>query len=100
VITGVAAIGPAADDAATEPAAVPASVAAALGAPGSADRTFTRLTHSQLILETGGVWRATGPAGSAVLKRCGPGGAGVGRSGADPRHWAHWRREPPRLWTG
>lgn len=91
---GPAAPGSRTDSAGADPAAVPASVAAVLGAPGPAGRSFTRLTHSQLSLETGGVWRATGPAGSAVLKRCGPGAAGAGPSGADPHHWAYWRREP------
>ncbi|MEE4546050.1 hypothetical protein V2S66_29300 [Streptomyces sp. V4-01] len=90
---GAAAAGPAAESDGSEPAAVPVSVAAALGAASPADRSFTRLTHSQLSLRTGGVWRVTGPAGSAVLKRCGPGGAGTGTSAADPWHWSYGPRE-------
>lgn len=58
---------------AAAPAAVPESVAAVLGGSAPTDRTFTPLTHSQLNLATGGVWRVTGPLGSAVLKLCVPG---------------------------
>jgi hypothetical protein len=83
-----------------EPAAVPTAVAAVLGTHNPADRVFTRLTHSQLTQATGGVWRVTGPSGSAVLKVCGsasPGAAGPEGgppSGSDPRAWNHGLREP------
>jgi hypothetical protein len=110
VTTGGAATGASPGDTEDAPAAAPAAVAAALGGHAPADHRFTRLTHSQLSLETGGVWRVTGPAGSAVLKRSGPArsahphgpghggtgpcGPGDDPSGSDPRHWGHWRREP------
>jgi hypothetical protein len=77
-------------------------VAAALGAGDPAERCFTRLTHSQLTQAAGGVWRVTGPAGSAVLKVCGaavpgagtdPGAGSAPAVGSGARDWNHGRRE-------
>lgn len=82
-----------------EPATVPAAVAAVLGSDDPAERRFTRLTHSQLTQATGGVWRVSGPAGSAVLKVSGAAAAGGSAAAADPRAadprgWNHGPREP------
>jgi hypothetical protein len=67
-------------------------VAAIVGADSPDDRTFTGLTHGQWNQATGGVWRVTGPRGTAVLKRSVPGeSAGAGRP--DPAHWNYWHRE-------
>lgn len=107
---------PAGPGAPSRPAAVPEPVAALLDGSSPADRalTFERLTHGQLNAATGGVWRVTGPGGSAVLKLCAPGSSrtpdgadspaapaigsaanpGSWATSPDPRHWNHWRREP------
>jgi Phosphotransferase enzyme family len=87
------------------PTTVPGPVAAMLGGAAPADDAFafTRLTHSELTGATGGVWRVSGPGGSAVLKLCAPGrpentgppsARDVPATRPDPRHWNHWRREP------
>ncbi|MFJ2633439.1 aminoglycoside phosphotransferase [Streptomyces sp. NPDC087422] len=72
---------------------VPSWVASALG--GAAPTwSYTELTHNQDNQATDGIWRVTGPDGSAVLKVCVPKGSGSWQTSPEPRHWNHWRREP------
>ncbi|SEN96788.1 hypothetical protein SAMN05216267_101456 [Actinacidiphila rubida] len=60
-----------------DPAPVPAAVSAVLGSDEPARHHVTRLTHRQLTQGTGGVWRVSGPNGSAVVKVCGAGTDGT-----------------------
>ena len=84
---------------------LPPTVTAALGTSdpvGDGAPAFELLTHHEFNAATGGLWRVTGPRGSAVLKLRVPGRGtpdGSARSAAwptspDPRHWNHWRRAP------
>ncbi|HEU5127237.1 MAG TPA: hypothetical protein VFU12_04545 [Glycomyces sp.] len=60
------------------------------------------LLHNAANEATGGIWRATGPAGTAVLKHATPGDGATGpwASGTDAHHWNYWKREYLAYTTG
>ncbi|WP_051393465.1 hypothetical protein [Glycomyces arizonensis] len=60
------------------------------------------LQHNTVNEATGGIWRVTGPGGTAILKHATPGSGGPGRWAAsdDPHHWNYWKREYLAYTTG
>lgn len=60
------------------------------------------LRHNTANEATGGIWRVTGPGGTAVLKHATPGPASGGHwaSSDDPHHWNYWKREYLAYTTG
>ena len=53
------------------------------------------LAHNTLNQATGGIWRVTGPGGTAILKHATSTGEGAGHwpASTDPHHWNYWQRE-------
>ncbi|WP_035699652.1 phosphotransferase, partial [Glycomyces tenuis] len=60
------------------------------------------LQHNAANEATGGIWRVTGPGGTAVLKHATPGEGGSGHwaPSDDARHWNYWKREYLAYTTG
>lgn len=61
------------------------------------------LRHNTANEATGGIWRVTGPAGTAVLKHATPGegtAAGPWAPGTEAHHWNYWKREYLAYTTG
>jgi len=73
---------------------------ASLGAPVAREP----LTHGSGNAATGGIWRVTGTAGTAILKVAHPPGARDGspswQTSDEPTHWNYWRRESLALGSG
>lgn len=63
------------------------------------------LRHNEGNAATGGIWRARGPAGTAVVKVARPPspqptGSPVWQTSDEPTHWNYWRREVLAYTTG
>lgn len=59
------------------------------------------MTHNAANEATGGIWRVTGPGGTAVLEHATRGGGtGHWAAGETPRHWNYWKREYLAYTTG
>src|SRR6185437_9328731 len=63
------------------------------------------LVHNAGNAATGGIWRVTGPAGTAVLKVSRPPspepvGSPAWQTSDVPAHWNYWRREALAYTTG
>lgn len=60
------------------------------------------LAHNTLNQATGGIWRVSGPGGTAILKHATPAGGGAAHwpASTDPTHWNYWRREHLAYTTG
>jgi hypothetical protein len=63
------------------------------------------LVHNAGNAATGGIWRVTGPTGTAVLKvsrppASEPVGSPVWQTSTEPAHWNYWRREALAYSTG
>lgn len=60
------------------------------------------LQHNRSNQVTGGIWRVTGPDGTAILKHLTPGTDTHSHwaAGDDPRHWNYWKREYLAYTTG
>ena len=67
-------------------------------------RAVEPLRHGLANAATGGIWRVTGTAGSAVLKvarrPASPDPATAFPAGDEPTHWNYWRRESLAYQTG